>query len=54
MVSFTDMKGMDDEFCQYLVDQHDDFSKLYSFSKVAENLKDGGVHRIAQNFHGFR
>ena len=41
VASFTDMKGVDDDFCQYLVDQHEDFSKLYSFSEVSDSLRDG-------------
>ena len=43
VASFTDIKGVDDEFCQYLVDQHDDFSKLYSFSEITDGLR-GGVY----------
>ena len=35
------MKWVDDDFCQYLVDQHEDFSKLYSFSEVTDGLQDG-------------
>ena len=41
VASFTDMKGVDDDFCQYLVDQHEDFSKLYSFSEISDSLRDG-------------
>ena len=41
VASFTDMKGVDDDFCQYLVDQQEDFNKLYSFSEVTEGLRDG-------------
>ena len=28
-------------FYQYLVDQHEDFSKLYFFSEVSDSLRDG-------------
>ena len=41
VASFSDMKGVDDDFCQYLVQQQEDFSRLYSFSEVTEGLKDG-------------
>ena len=41
VASFTDMKGVDDDFCQYLVDQCEDFSKLYSFSEVTSDLSEG-------------
>ena len=41
VASFTDMKGVDDDFCQYLADQQEDFSQLYSFSEASESLRDG-------------
>jgi hypothetical protein len=41
VASFTEMKGVDDDFCQYLIDQQEDFTKLYSFSEIASGLRDG-------------
>lgn len=41
VASFTHLSGVDDEFCQYLVDQQENMSRLYSFSEISEGLKDG-------------
>ena len=41
VASFEHMTSVDDDFCQWLKDQNEDFSKLYSFSEVTEGLRDG-------------
>ena len=41
VASFTHLNGVDDDFCQYLVDKKEDLSKLYSFSEVTEGIVDG-------------
>ena len=41
VASFTRLKGVDDDFCQYLIDQQEDLSRLYSFSEVTEGVVDG-------------
>ena len=41
VASFTYLKGVDDDFCQYLIDQQEDLSRLYSFSEVTEGVVDG-------------
>lgn len=42
VASFAHMTRVDDDFCQYLRDRGEDFSRLYSFSEVSEGIKDGG------------
>ena len=41
VASFSHMPRIDDDFCQWLVDQGEDRSHLYSFSEVTECLRDG-------------
>ena len=41
VASFSHMTRVDDEFCQWLEDQGEDFSKLFSFSEVSEGIRDG-------------
>ena len=41
VASFSHMTRVDDQFCQWLKDEKEDFSKLFSFSEVTEGLKDG-------------
>ena len=41
VASFAHMTRVDDDFCQYLRDHGEDFSRLYSFSEVSEGIKDG-------------
>ena len=41
VASFAHMTRVDDDFCQYLLDRGEDFSRLYSFSEVSEGIKDG-------------
>ena len=41
VASFSHMTRVDDEFCQWLQDQGEDFDKLFSFSEVSEGLIDG-------------
>ena len=41
VASFAHMTRVDDDFCKYLRDQGEDFSRLYSFSEVTEGIKDG-------------
>lgn len=43
VASFAHMTRVDDDFCQYLRDRGEDFSRLYSFSEVSEGIK-GGVY----------
>ena len=35
------MTRVDDQFCQWLKDEKEDFSKLFSFSEVTEGLRNG-------------
>ena len=41
VAAFSHMTRVDDQFCQWLKDEKEDFSKLYSFSEVTDGLKDG-------------
>ena len=42
VASFANLTRVDDDFCQYLRDHGEDFSRLYSFSEVkSEGIKDG-------------
>ena len=41
VASFAHLTRVDDDFCQYLRDRGEDFSRLYSFSEVSEGIKDG-------------
>ena len=41
VASFAHMTRVDDEFSQWLKDEGEDFSKLFSFSEVTEGLKNG-------------
>ena len=41
VATFAHMTRVDDDFCQWLKDEGEDFSKLFSFSEVTEGLKNG-------------
>ena len=41
VASFSHMTRVDDQFCQWLKDEGEDFSKLFSFSEVTEGLRNG-------------
>jgi Ca2+-binding EF-hand superfamily protein len=41
VASFSNMPRIDDYFAQYLKDQGEDFSRLFSFSEVSNGIKDG-------------
>ena len=41
VASFSHMTRVDDQFCQWLKDEGEDFDKLFSFSEVSEGLRDG-------------
>ena len=41
VASFAHMTRVDDDFCQWLKDEGEDFSKLFSFSEVTEGLRNG-------------
>ena len=41
VASFAHLARVDDDFCQWLKDEKEDFSKLFSFSEVTEGLRDG-------------
>lgn len=41
VASFSHMTRVDDQFCQWLKDEGEDFNKLFSFSEVTEGLRNG-------------
>ena len=41
VASFSHMTRVDDHFCQWLKDEGEDFSKLFSFSEVTEGIRNG-------------
>ena len=41
VASFSHMTRVDDQFCQWLKDEGEDFDKFFSFSEVSEGLRDG-------------
>ena len=41
VATFAHLTNVDDDFCQWLQDEGEDFSQLYSFSEVSEGLEDG-------------
>ena len=41
VATFAHMTRVDDDFCQYLKDNGEDFSDLYSFSEITEGLTNG-------------
>ena len=41
VATFSHMTRVDDEFCQWLKDEGEDFSKLFSFSEITEGVKNG-------------
>lgn len=41
VASFAHTTRVDDDFCQWLKDEGEDFGKFWSFSEVTEGLKDG-------------
>ena len=41
VATFAHMTRVDDDFCQWLKDEGEDFSQLFSFSEVTEGLRNG-------------
>ena len=41
VATFAHLTRVDDQFCQWLKDEGEDFSKLFSFSEVSEGIVDG-------------
>lgn len=41
VASFAHITRVDDDFCQWLVDEKEDMSRRYSFSEVSEGIIDG-------------